>query len=761
MFGICSASEYFQRTIEQILCNCPNTFNYQDDIFIHGKTEEEHDAALALTLETLEAHNVVLNTKKCTFKVTETEFLGHHISRDGLKPTDDKIAAVSKFRSPRSPEEVRSFLGLVGYVGRFIPDLATKTFELRELISGGHAFDWTLRHEIAFNELKEAVCSTPVLGYFDNARRTRVIADASPVGLGAVLVQFEDENDDKPIIISYASKSLSKTERRYCQTEKEALAIIWSVEKFRLYLLGREFELETDHRPLTAIFKPTSQPPGRIERWVLRLQPFRFRVIYKPGKENVADSLSRLSHSDDAKDTDSADDHLYISAITESVAIDVSEIKDALEADAELLLVKDAILTSDWNEETIKTGAKMYIPFQRDLSLLEGCVIRGCRLVIPRQLRLRMLHLAHEGHPGETVMISRLRDRVWWPGMDDDARKFVKNCEGCRLVSKPSAPEPMRRRTMPSEPWVDVAMDFLGPLPSSEYLLVVVDYYSRYKEVCIMKKITSEETIKQLEPIFVRQGYPKSITLDNGRQFISKDFEDYCFTRNITLNHTAPYWPQANGEVERQNSSLLKRLKISHSLNRDWKQDLLQYMMMYNTSPHSVTGKPPAVLLQNRVIRSKMPCIKDLEAASPPNSGVHDRDIMLKHKGKEREDLRRHARPSDIKVGDKVLLQNLISGGKLTPTFDKAEYEVLERIGNRIKVMEPVSGRIVERNVAHAKKVPVSEGTTPDIEEHPVIDEQRSISPHPQGSSHAARPSRHVQRPSWQQDYIIHSVEDA
>lgn len=116
-----------------------------------------------------------------------------------------------------------------------------------------------------------------------------------------MLVQFEDEHDDKPVIISYASKSLTSTEMRYCQTEKEALAIIWSVEKFRLYLIGREFELETDHRPLTAILKSSSHPPGRIERWVLRMQPYKFRVIYKPGKQNVADSLSRLSHLDDER----------------------------------------------------------------------------------------------------------------------------------------------------------------------------------------------------------------------------------------------------------------------------------------------------------------------------------------------------------------------------------------------------------------------------------------------------------------------------
>lgn len=749
MFGICSASEHFQRIVEQILSNCPNTFNYQDDIFIHGKTEAEHDTALKQTLQTLEAHNVVLNTKKCKFKVNETEFLGHHISQRGVRPMDAKVIAVQQFRSPRTSEEVRSFLGLVGYVGRFIPDLATKTFDLRQLITGNLKFEWTSKHEMAFNYLKQAVCSAPVLGYFDNNRRTRVIADASPVGLGAVLIQFEDETDGKPVVISYASKSLSPTERRYCQTEKEALAIVWSVEKFHLYLIGRDFELETDHRPLTAIFKSSSHPPGRIERWVLRLQPFKFRVIYKPGKENIADSLSRLSLSTDDKDVDNCDDQIYVNALTESVAIDVSEIKNALETDAELQLVKDALIASDWNDESIRTGARKYTPFQSDLSLLEGYVIRGNRIVIPVGLRARMLQLAHEGHPGETLMISRLRDRVWWPGIDEDARKVVKACEGCRLVSRPSVPDPMRRRTMPDEPWVDVAMDFLGPLPSDVYLLVIVDYYSRYKKVCIMTKITSEETIVHIEPIFVRLGYPRTITLDNGRQFISSMFEDYCHSKNIKLNHTAPYWPQANGEVERQNSSLLKRLKISHSMNRDWKADLLQYLLMYNTTPHSVTGKAPCMLLQNRMIRSKLPSIKDIETIPPATSDVQDRDTVLKSRGKEREDLKRRAQVSTIQAGDRVLLQNVVSAGKLTPTFGKTVYTVLERIGNRVKIMDPVSGSIYERNSAHLKKIsseiPLESAGNTTASSIPGHNQPEAIP--------SARPSRMVRRPSWQQDY--------
>lgn len=279
-----------------------------------------------------------------------------------------------------------------------------------------------------------------------------------------------------------------------------------------------------------------------------------------------------------------------------------------------------------------------------------------------------------------------------------------------------------------------------------------------------MRRITSEETIRRIEPIFVRQGYPKTITLDNGRQFISMEFEEYCRSRNIKLNHTAPYWPQANGEVERQNSSLLKRLKISHSLNRDWKADLLQYLLMYNTTPHTVTGKAPSLLLQNRLIRSKLPSISDIEMAPPMNSEIHDRDTVLKYKGKEREDLKRRAQFSTIQQGDRVLVQNLVSAGKLTPTFGRTEYNVIERTGNRVKIIHPLSGSVLERNTAHLKKVSSSENV---VEDQTPLDTETIVSAdsrpnQPAEPLQSTRPSRLVRRPSWQQDYVtnaLYSVE--
>uniref|UniRef100_A0A1L8DIS4 RNA-directed DNA polymerase n=3 Tax=Nyssomyia neivai TaxID=330878 RepID=A0A1L8DIS4_9DIPT len=696
MYGLVDASEIYQSIMVQLLAGCLNALVYVDDIIVFGKDEAEHDAALKKVLDTLKEYNVLLNQEKCCFKVKQVTFLGHTISEDGIKPTEGKIEAIQSFRAPQTKEELRSFLGLVNYLSRFLKDCATVNHTLRELTRTDTTFKWEEVHEKAFQELKEMISKCETLSFFDNLRRTRVIADASPVGLGAVLVQF----DSKEIahIIAYASKSLSKIEKKYCQTEREALALVWAVEKFAVYLIGRIFELETDHKPLEAIFKPVSRPCARIERWVLRLQSFRYRVVYKKGSLNIADPLSRLSEGKE-EGTFDGDDEYMVRAIMESAAMDFSEIEMSATHDAEMGSLRDALMTGNWKENT-----KPYHVFKDELGVMGNVVIRGDKIVVPQDLRARMLDLGHEGHPGMSAMKRRLRDRVWWPRMDSEIEKYVRRCEGCRLVSNPDHPEPMMRRELPSGPWIDVAADFMGPLPSGEYLFVIIDYYSRYMEIEIMSKITAAETTKRLRKIFLRLGNPITMTVDNGRQLVGREMEDFCAERKILLNNTTPYWPQQNGEVERQNRSLLKRLRISHAQGRNWKQDLEKYLLQYYTTPHSTTGKTPTELAYGRTIRGKIPSLKDVQSQPPPTE-VSDRDRIQKQKGKEAEDKKRGAKRSEIEVGDVVLLKNVLPGNKLTTPFAPQKFVVIEKKGATAIVKGVESGKEYRRNVSHLKKV--------------------------------------------------------
>ena len=186
-----------------------------------------------------------------------------------------------------------------------------------------------------------------------------------------------------------------------------------------------------------------------------------------------------------------------------------------------------------------------YWAVRNELCVIGRVILRGTLIVIPKGMRKQVLQIAHEGHPGIVKMKNRLRSKVWWPKIDKDAEQFCKKCHGCQLVGLPERPEPMSRTTLPQGPWQDLAIDFLGPFPSGDNILVVIDYYSRNFEIDIMKSISSEKTIQSLKRIFTTHGLPYSITSDNGPQFKSEIFQEFCIENNIQHRFVTPLWPQA------------------------------------------------------------------------------------------------------------------------------------------------------------------------------------------------------------------------
>lgn len=241
----------------QILNVCEGIMIYINDVVVYAPTKELHYLRLKKVLDRFRQFSLTLNKDKCKFGVTEIEFIGHRLSAAGIKPMHNKIEAVKQFRNPKSTEEVRSFLGLVNYVGKFIPNLATVSEALRHFTKKDSNFEWGLKQEESFETLKQSLTNDLTLGYYNVKNRTQVIADTSPVGLGAVLIQYQG---NEPRIISYAGRSLTSPEMNYAQTEKEALAMGWAVERFHYFLFGRYFELITDHRALETLFGPKSKP---------------------------------------------------------------------------------------------------------------------------------------------------------------------------------------------------------------------------------------------------------------------------------------------------------------------------------------------------------------------------------------------------------------------------------------------------------------------------------------------------------------------
>lgn len=704
MFGIACAPEIFQKVMDQMLSGCEGCLCYIDDVLVFAPTKEELQKRSAAVLDVLNQNDVVLNEEKCVECTDEIEFLGHRLNGDGIRPTQDKVAAIKSFRQPKSSEEVRSYLGLATYVGKFIPDLATITEALRMLTRKDEPFRWETEQEEAFQKLKGIMSDKMTLGYYDVNDRTQLYCDASPVGLGAVLVQL---NGSDPRVISYASKSLSDVEKRYCQTEKEALSLVWGTERFYYYLFGRSFELVTDHKPLETIFGMKSKPCARIERWVLRLQSYAYKVVYKSGKNNIADPLSRLVVDSEPATTFDEEAEHYVNWVAEQAtpkALKTSEIVEQSKMDPLILAVKTALYDNVWPDEL-----KPFKLFATELCFAGDILLRGTRIVVPASLREQTIALAHEGHPGICVMKQRLRSKVWWPKIDADAEKCVKSCRSCILVAAPSAPEPMIRKELPQRAWDHLAMDFMGPLPSGHHLFVIVDYYSRFIEVEVMTKINADEAIKRLRVIFSRFGKPISITADNARQFIGVKLSEFCEEYNIQLINTTPYWPQQNGEVERQNRSLLKRLMISQNEGSNWMDDLQDYLLMYRASPHSTTLKSPAELMFNRKIRDKIPFIDE---PTELDESVRDKDKEMKEKGREYGDMRRNAKSIDIREGDEVVVKRMEKKNKLQSNFEPIVHTVVGRKGSEVMVQSSEDAKIYRRNASHLKKINTDDPST-------------------------------------------------
>ena len=344
LFGINVASEIFQNEIRKVVQGIHGVANKSDDIIVHTETRSEHYESVHKLLDRLRSAGLTVNWQKCELFKTELVFDGHKLSDKGVNPTQEKVKAVEEAREPENISELRSFLGLVNYSARYIPNFATIAEPLRRLTRKDEPFVFGEEQRQSFQALKRHLSNAETLGYFDVNAKTKVIADASPYGLGGVLVQIQE---GEPRIIAYASRSLSAVERRYSQTEREALGLVWACEKFHSYVYGIQFDLVTDHKPLEAIYSPKSKPCARIERWVLRLQPYRFRVVHVAGTKMIADPLSRLLKPGEAVDANLEDEtEEYIRFVASQAtprAMTTRQVEESSYKDAELTQVRKCI----------------------------------------------------------------------------------------------------------------------------------------------------------------------------------------------------------------------------------------------------------------------------------------------------------------------------------------------------------------------------------------------------------------------------------
>ncbi|CAM4728520.1 unnamed protein product [Leuciscus chuanchicus] len=334
-FGISSAPEHFQNMmVTEVTADLKGVVCHMDDILVWGSTVEEHDKRLHAVLQRAEKASVTLNMSKCEFSKRKVKFLGFIVSADGMSPDPDKTQAVQDMKEPSNVSELRSFLGMVNQLGKFIPNLSEKDKPLRDLLSTKNMWYWGHDQQKAFHNLKQELSSPPVLQLYNPNKPQKISADASSFGLGAVMLQKEG---DVWSPVAYASRSLTPTEQRYAQVEKEALALTWACERFNDFILGLHFELETDHKPLVSLLggQALDALPPRIQRFRMRLMRYSYTIKHIPGKSlTTADTLSRLplTNSVTGADTDFMEDtNIYLESVLEGLPTSSKYLSDLQE----------------------------------------------------------------------------------------------------------------------------------------------------------------------------------------------------------------------------------------------------------------------------------------------------------------------------------------------------------------------------------------------------------------------------------------------
>ncbi|XP_038106927.1 uncharacterized protein K02A2.6-like [Culex quinquefasciatus] len=628
--GITSAPGSYQQLMDTMVGDLNGTCGYLDDILVGGHTPEEHDRNLQQVLRRLEEYGLTVRIEKCSFRMPQVKYLGQILDGDGIRPDPDKTSAVATMPPPHDVSSLRSYLGAVNYYGKYIPEMRKLRYPMDQLLKAGVKWEWSEACQHAFNRF--------------------LSADASQHGMGARIAHKLPDGTVKAI--SYASRSLTPAEANYSQIEKEGLGLIFAVTRFHRMIFGRSFTLETDHKPLLAIFGSKKGIPvytaNRLQRWALTLLLYDFAIQYiRTESFGYADVLSRLIN------THIRPNEEYVIAAVEledcmqdivkqslaHLPITFKMVQGGTKADPVLKQVIQFVQTGWPTNRTDLTDQHVQQFHQRrdSLSLVSNCLMYGERTVIPAKFRDRVLHQLHKGHPGVERMRSVARNYVYWPGIDEHITQLVRSCNECAKAAKTNPKTSLESWPIPTQPWQRVHADFAGPVDGL-YFLVVVDAFSRWPEVVPTKRITTTATIAIFREIFSRHGMPETLVTDNGTQFTSEDFEGYCNSNGILHLKTPPYHPQSNGLAERFVDTFKRTLKKITAGGEALRQAIDTFLLCYRSTPcrSAPQSKTPAELLLGRRLRTSLDLLKPPTPFNKPADSEQEKQFNRKHGAKAR-----------------------------------------------------------------------------------------------------------------------------
>ena len=632
-FGLCNAPATFERLMETVLngLQWEVCLIYLDDIIVIGKSFEEMMSNLEKVFNRLFSAGLKLKAKKCHLFSKEVQFLGHIVNADGVSTDPSKVETVREWPEPVSVTEVRSFLGLCSYYRRFIRNFADIARPLHKLTQKGAKFKWTKECQDSFENLKYSLTHSPVLAFPDFTKPFILDTDASDQGIGSVLSQMT-ENGER--VVAYGSRVLSKSERKYCVTRKELLAVVTYVKYFRHFLYGKPFLIRTDHSSLRWLLN-MKNPEGQLARWLEVLSMYHMTIEHRPGTQHRnADAMSRRPCKQCNFDPDW---ETSVATIAVSQAVPKPQDDSASEVSIKELQKNDVDIAKvkDWLERSVVPGGNdisaggtmlRSLWSQRGmLVIVEDILYRNWRdangstlqAIVPMSERRNVLQYCHDhktaGHLGVTKTLSKIRQSYYWPGLQRDVRQYIAGCDTCTRRKCPTktnrAPMQIVRSGLPME---RIALDILGELPITDngnrYILVISDYFTKWTEAFPMPNMEAKTVVDILtREVIARFGVPSIIHSDQGRQFESQIFSEMCAVLQIHKTRTTPYHPQSDGMVERFNKTLATMLSAYvNEHHSDWDEHLPFVLMAYRSVEHETTGSSPNYMMLGREVSTPL-----------------------------------------------------------------------------------------------------------------------------------------------------------
>lgn len=706
--GTSPASSEIQKKIRETIKKCHNAINIKDDILIFGK-DDEHDQHLVMVLQTLYDKGLTLRKEKCSLGKSEVKWFGNIYTKDGMSPDPEKCKIIKEWAEPTSCAEIKSFLQTVQFNAKFLfgrngeksyPEL---TKPLRDLTKKNSKFTWGQVQSQAFQQLKQRLCSNRVLVPYDTALPTRLYVDSSPIGTQATVAQKHPSTDGDHVWrpVNHTSRSWTQAEAGYGQIERESNGILTGMFMNKMYTIGADIVVVTDHKPLVMIYNDPKKPKQlRVDRHRTKLLPFRYTVVYEPGDTTPCDYGSRHPPVTEFTDINIQDwavesgNEILINRVIEDLlpqAVTLVMLQSEIAKDPTMIQLKEDIVTNKYCRNSLSQFKKVFA----ELSFIDSIIVRGEQVIIPKSMEADIIGIAHEGHAGTDKTLNLLRQTCWFPAMAQKVKLFVQSCLPCNAAIPNVTPQPLQPNLLPDRPWQCLHADFKGPIGSKYYLHVIIDQYSKYPEVDIVKSTSFAALEPCLDRIIASHGIPERISTDNGSPYFGHEMAEYTKRNGIKHDPVTPEDPQSNGFAESFVKLLCKFLHTKIIEGQDPKKELQNYLLLYRATPHSSTGKSPAEMLNGRKIKTKLPQVFS-SAESQEKQKIRQYHNEKKLQQKTYFDRRRNAKNTPVNHGDKVLIRQKKT--TINSPFDPKPYKVIKVVGNRVTAERGESKRTRDKN---------------------------------------------------------------